>query len=398
MRICFLGYYPLPQSPNSAAYSRLAYLSRRHEVHVLTTRDAAIPDGIGVNVRVHRMPWPAPPLPGDLRHLVGIVLFGIYAVMRVTALRIRGRVDFVYTFHNSECLVAWLLKVTRLRWVVDAFDVPQLNEGDSEYLARKRRFYFRSLRRWLSMGMRRALPAADLVITVAMGRDEGGVRILRDDFHVKESRLLAVPNGVDLSLVRFAPLATGGPGFHLLYVGFVSPRRGVDTLFEACALARAAVPDLQLHLVGPANPEDETWLTAETARHLASEWVHYEGPQPHARVLQCIKDADVCVYPFPQTIELDNVLPIKLFEYLAVGRPVIATGLSGASRIIQEGWNGLLVEPGSSRAMADAILRLYSDEKLRARLAANARPSVETYDWSTIHPKIEQAMLQVARK
>ncbi len=398
MRICFLSYYPLPQSPNSAAYQRLAYLSQRHEVHILTTREALVPGAVAGTARVHRMPWPVPPLPGDLRHVVGIGLFGLYALFRVMALRWGRSIDFIYTFQNSECLVAWLLRLTRLRWVADILDLPYLNAADQSYLAGRRRGYSLSMRAVYLAGMRKALPRAELVIVVALGKEEGCALVLQEDFGVVPSKLLPVPNGVDLTLVQPAPPGEGGHEFTLLYVGFVSPRRGVDTLLEACILAQEKIPELRLQLIGATNAEDRAWLQQERSKMGGGQWVHYEGVQPHPRVLQCIQAADACIYPFPEKVELDGVIPIKLFEYLAIGRPVIAARLSGVARIVRHEWNGLLVQPGNPQAMAAAIVRLYNDNDLRARLAANARPSVEAFDWSNILPRIEEGMLRVAQR
>ena len=70
-------------------------------------------------------------------------------------------------------------------------------------------------------------------------------------------------------------------------------------------------------------------------------------------------------------------LPHTLLEALAVGTPVIATAVGGIPEVVRDGENGLLVPAGDVKAIAEAIDRLATDERLRASLAAAAAPSVE---------------------
>jgi len=90
--------------------------------------------------------------------------------------------------------------------------------------------------------------------------------------------------------------------------------------------------------------------------------------------------------------ETDYIYPVKVFEYLAMAKPVIATNLKGVSQIVKHEGNGLLIEPDDPEAMAKAILRIYQDEKLREKLRRNARKSVLQYDWDIINEKIDNAL------
>jgi glycosyltransferase involved in cell wall biosynthesis len=82
------------------------------------------------------------------------------------------------------------------------------------------------------------------------------------------------------------------------------------------------------------------------------------------------------------------VYPVKVFEYLALERAVVASRLHGVSKIIQDEVNGLLVTPGDANALTAALQRLATDHALRQSLEAAARPSAEGYDWSRINQRV----------
>lgn len=113
---------------------------------------------------------------------------------------------------------------------------------------------------------------------------------------------------------------------------------------------------------------------------------------PCEKVLALLEQADVCVCPFPKLKGTEHIYPLKVFEYLAMGKPVVATNLKGISQIIKHGENGLLVEPNNPDEVTEAILRIYKDPELRSRLEQNARKSVLEYDWDIINKKMDDAM------
>jgi glycosyltransferase involved in cell wall biosynthesis len=88
--------------------------------------------------------------------------------------------------------------------------------------------------------------------------------------------------------------------------------------------------------------------------------------------------------------------PLKLFEYMAAAKPIIATALDQAAEVIHDGHNGLLVEAGDVHKFAEAILTLLNDPMERVRLGQNARQqAIEKYSWKAYTRRLEEIYLTV---
>ena len=110
--------------------------------------------------------------------------------------------------------------------------------------------------------------------------------------------------------------------------------------------------------------------------------------------------ADVTVVPSaPMTASRGGTgTPLKLFEYMAAGKAIVATALNEAAEVIQDGQNGLLVGAGDSARFAEAILALIDDPVERDRLGQNARQqAVEQYSWEQYTRRLETIYLSILR-
>jgi len=205
------------------------------------------------------------------------------------------------------------------------------------------------------------------------------------------SRVLVAHDGVRAA--RFADLPTReaartqlGWARELFVVGYagrlhtMSMDKGVGALVEALA----QVGGCALALVG--GPDDmaaalrDQWVAAgiEAAHFL------YAGQVAPDRVPAILAAFDVCAMPFPFTPHFAYYMsPLKLFEYMAVRRVVIASDLPSIREVLTHNENALLVPPGDVSALADAIRLLRNDVALRDRLADHAYRTVMTdYLWS----------------
>ena len=118
---------------------------------------------------------------------------------------------------------------------------------------------------------------------------------------------------------------------------------------------------------------------------------------PHARVRETIAGAGVAVLPLP-----DNLMaryftsPLKLFDYMAAGAPIVASDLPTVREVLSDGDNALLVPPEDPAALATAIRRLLVNGGLADRLRRTAFEQVRAYTWDARAARIIEALERVS--
>ncbi|MHB8625558.1 MAG: glycosyltransferase [Aggregatilineales bacterium] len=167
--------------------------------------------------------------------------------------------------------------------------------------------------------------------------------------------------------------------------------KGVETLIDA--IARLSPDPVALCLLG--GPDDQgallrkQWLECG----LAPELFLYGGAVAADRVPLYITAFDVCAMPLPWTEHFAYYASaLKLFEYMAAGRALLATDLPGTAEVVRDNYSALLVKAGDPDAMADGLRRLKADPDLRARLATQAQRDVAQYAWDRRAARIMQAI------
>jgi glycosyltransferase involved in cell wall biosynthesis len=182
------------------------------------------------------------------------------------------------------------------------------------------------------------------------------------DLGVPPERVALIPNGVLLSDDGTPGRPAGGD--FLLYVGWLRRAKGLDDLLEALARMEDR---LELRLVGD-GPERAA-LEARARTLKIADRVRFVGqvadPSPHY--------AGARLFALPS---LGEGLSNALLEAMAFGLPVVATRIGGNVDLVEDGVNGLLVEPGDPAQLAAALTRLLRDEPLARRLGAAARRTV----------------------
>ncbi|HKQ09035.1 MAG TPA: glycosyltransferase family 4 protein [Blastocatellia bacterium] len=203
---------------------------------------------------------------------------------------------------------------------------------------------------------------------------------------VDAARIVVNPNGVDVE--SFHPGGGGVVRDELgiqgkVVVGFTGtfgPWHGAPVL----ARAATRINDSRCHFlfIGDGDERTATESIIETAGKPGR--ATFTGRVAHQRVAAYLDACDILVSPHVAAADGSEFFgsPTKLFEYMAMARPVVASRLGQIADVIVDGVNGLLVEPGDAATLAQAIERLAKDEALRRRLGAAARQTViEHYTW-----------------
>jgi glycosyltransferase involved in cell wall biosynthesis len=205
--------------------------------------------------------------------------------------------------------------------------------------------------------------------------------------------LAVVPDGVRLPADRaFAWTGPRAARPLVAYAGHLYPWKGVDVLIEA--LAR--LPEVDGRIVGGHPRESDLGrVTALAAARGLDARVRFTGLVPPQAVADTLADADVLVLPNVDTeVSARYTSPLKLFEYLAAGRPIVASRLPALAEVLEDGVNALLVTPGDPQAIVDAVCRLLGDPALAVRLAARAFADAERYTWARRAERLDVLLAQ----
>jgi glycosyltransferase involved in cell wall biosynthesis len=181
------------------------------------------------------------------------------------------------------------------------------------------------------------------------------------------------------------------------YAGHLYPWKGVDTFIEALALA----PGLCGRIVGGHPGEaDLGRLRALTAARGLGDCVEFTGMVPPHEVARWLRASDVLVLPNRATdVSARYTSPLKLFEYLAAGRPIVASDLPALREVLHDGENALLVPPDDAQALSAALQRVTADRPLAVRLARRAFEDAQAYSWGRRAERLESVLAAaVARR
>ena len=270
-------------------------------------------------------------------------------------------------------------------------------------------FYERSLGGRPLQGLHFQIAAWEARFTYRLARtiicvSEAARQHLVKTWQVNPDKVVVMPNGVDLDLfrpdydsrpVRAELGLNGGP-----VVGFVGGFQhwhGLERLVESFALTLTEVPNAKLLLVGDGRARPT--IEAKIAEMGLESAVIITGLVPQDHVPRLLAATDVAVLPYPQLPRELWFSPLKLYEYMAAGKAIVASSSGQIAEVIQDGHNGLLVEAGNVADLTQATLSLLKNPAERSRLGRNARhQAVMQHSWDQYIKRLEEIYLSVLRR
>lgn len=273
--------------------------------------------------------------------------------------------------------------------------------------AKNRRLVLEMQAEWLSqMDERKVqaeLEAADAVIAVS---DHIG-KLFRTTFPRYHGQVATAYNGVKLD--TFSPAPTGSARdegeLNVLFVGRVSPEKGIHMLIEAFAKVAAGEPRARLMIVGsratlrpdfivnisadplvraldrfyggPECDDYQTYLDVLVRKLNLSDKVRFVGKVAHKELPNWYRASKVVVNP-----SLSESFGISIVEGMACGIPVVGTTVGGMLETIVDGETGLLVEPERPDLLADAVVSVLGDDKRATTMGTYGRNrAVKNFSW-----------------
>ena len=242
--------------------------------------------------------------------------------------------------------------------------------------------------------LRRLLPRLDGVVSISHGLARelagwGGSAM--PPVHV-------APDGVDLA--RFTPALSAAEARRrlglpvdrqiVLYAGHLYRWKGVDTLARAAALLPASA---QVVIVG-GTPADRTRFAGWLRREGLTQRVCLAGYVPPTQVPAYLAAADVLVLPNSGSVPIAHTYtsPLKLFEYMAAERPIVASDLPALREVLDHDTTAWLVPADAPPALAAGITTILQDPPRSRRLAAAAAVAVRRYTWEERAARVLQWM------
>jgi glycosyltransferase involved in cell wall biosynthesis len=199
---------------------------------------------------------------------------------------------------------------------------------------------------------------------------------------VPGNRINVVHNGVDPQV--FSPNHSYNSFPVILFVGRLSPRKGLEVLLDA--LDYLTVP-VAVQIVGGAADKEYERRVCDRIQQLTTRGLHIRlcGPLSGSELVGAYRNASIFVCP-----SLIEPFGIVAVEAMSCGIPVVASRVDGLLDIVEDGINGLFFEPGNAQELASCIELLLKDENYRKKLGRNARETVlARFTWDHVAEQVE---------
>ena len=350
-----------------------AFRSRGVRLDVFATRLGGTPPSDLADVPVHRLPWSAGAPPATYEQAALTANHGL-----ADALDRQGPFDLIYERYSLWSYAG--IEYARRNGVPGVLEVnaPLIDEQ-----ARHRVLVDRTAAEEVA---ERVFGAAAVLTAVS-----GEMAAYLEHYPRARGRIHVIPNAVDPQRFappgrRAAPSASGA--FNVGFVGTLKPWHGLALLVEAFARLQALVPDARLVIVGD-GPERAALADDVAIRGLLPR-TQFIGAVAPADVPRYLHSLDVAAAPYPDYPHF-YFSPLKLFEYMAAGLPIVASRIGQVSDVLRDNETGLLVAPGDAAGLVAALARLAHDPQLRARLGAAARAvALRDHTWKTVVGRVLQ--------
>jgi glycosyltransferase involved in cell wall biosynthesis len=299
-----------------------------------------------------------------------------------------GHVDFIYEryslFNFAGVVVARLYGVPLILEVNSPFALEQSRDNDIRLVR---------LAAWTE---RAVCNAADHVVVVSTPLQRIMVQA-----GVRASRLVVMPNGVDLH--KFTPQpasdelrrSLGLDGAVVIgFVGWFRKWHGLELLLEAFHGSGLAARNAKVLLIGDGQAMDG--LRDYVATHNLKEHVIFTGPLPHAQVPPYLDLIDIAVQPAAN----EYCCPMKILEYMALGKPIVAPRQENIQDILREGREALFFIPDDAASLADTLTTLVNNREEAARIGRKGREAIEGrgYLWTENARKVAEMVEGAVKK
>jgi glycosyltransferase involved in cell wall biosynthesis len=231
---------------------------------------------------------------------------------------------------------------------------------------------------------------------------------LRDElvrlYSIPETKISVINNGANTDLFRpldgeqvRIKLKLDSSKRYVCFVGHLAAWQGVEFLIYAAPMILEKFSDVRFLIVGDGVMKDR--LMEMTSEYGLSDKFIFTGRVPYENVSLYINAADLCVAPFiKERNSKIGLSALKTYEYLACGKPIVASSIPGVVDLIELSGGGISVPPENSKELAAGVIKLLSDENIRTIMGKRGRKYVvENHSWDGVARKILEICNKIIR-
>ncbi|RLG13200.1 MAG: hypothetical protein DRN71_05325 [Candidatus Nanohalarchaeota archaeon] len=185
------------------------------------------------------------------------------------------------------------------------------------------------------------------------------------EFNLKRKKFACIPIGADETIFHPLKKTRTSKKFQILYYGHTNPLHGFPYIVEAAKQLKNE-KDIEFLFIG-----DNRWFRYERDKNNDLENIKFKDAVPFEKIPYYIANADICLGIFGTTIKAQNVIPNKAYEILAMQKPLITADTKATRKCLKNKQNAILCKTGNAQEIAQSILLLKNNPKLKEKIAKN---------------------------
>lgn len=214
-------------------------------------------------------------------------------------------------------------------------------------------------------------------------------------YSVPAEKVLVINNGANTDIFKpldrkqaRAELGLDDSKKYVCFVGHLAAWQGVEFLIHSAPSILDKFPEVRFLVVGDGIMKDKL-LEIASEMGISDKFI-FTGRVPYENVPVYINAADVCVAPFiKERNSKIGLSALKTYEYLACGKPIVASSIPGVKDLIDLSGGGISVPPENPEELANAVVKLISDENMRDAMGERGRKYVvENHSWDGVARRI----------